>query len=156
MPPLSQRRRLRKLGARTIARVVMVKRGPDDDGVTHWQRMHSVGHSLLQAHGGVDVQRLRRIHGFAGQLARAPDDILHTALRTRSLSWWRAFQSKRLLKHPKRFSAWRWEQPLEDHYGPAASMFIDEDVGWRAVALDRGEWKAQTNSFVERNTNEVV
>ena len=147
---------LRKLEYGLCASQQCGQGGPDDDGVTHWRRMHRVGHSLLQAHGGVDVQRLRRLHGFAGHLARAPDDIFHTALRTRSLSWWRAFQNKRLLKHPKRFSAWRWEQPLEDHYGPAASMFIDEDVGWRAVAMDRGEWKAQRNSFAQRSTFEVV
>ena len=142
---------LESWGARMIARVVVVKRAPDDDGVSHWRKMHRVGHTLLKTCGGVNIHRRRRLHGFAGHIARVPEGTLYNALRTRSLSWWRAFQSRKLVKHPGRFSAWRWEQQFEDLYGVEASIFVDEDVGWRALASDRGTWRAQQALFAQRN-----
>ena len=153
-PTAAQRKKLESWGARTIARVVRVNRYPDEDGIQHWRRLHRTGHAVLASYGGIEVQRRRRLHGFAGHVARLPEGLLYTALRTRSLSWWRAFQSRRLVKHPRRFSPWRWEQQLENFFGVARSIFVDEDVGWRAFAQDRVRWRSCRDTFAKSAGND--
>ena len=125
----------------------------DDAEGDFWRRMHRVGHGLMRASGGnVDTFRRRRLHSFAGHIARATDSAANVALHTRSLAWWRAFQGKQLLKHPQRFYAWRWEEQLTSHYGEEASFFIDEAVGWMRHAENRVTWKSLERAFVERQS----
>ena len=147
-PTQKQRRTLSSWGARTIGKIVGVRRHSDEDAIEYWRRLHRVGHSVLQAkHGSVDVLRRGRFHRFAGHLARDPDSPAGIALRTRSLSWWRHFQGSRLLLHPGNFKAWRWESPLEDYYGSFATPFVDVSVGWMAHAQHRETWRQKEHAF---------
>ena len=147
-PTQRQRQRLRSWGARMMARVVRVRRMADEGIGDFWRRLHRVGSAWLRRlDGAVNTLRRRRLHSFAGHLARASDDPAGRALRTRSLAWWRYFQGRRLLKHPARFGVWRWEAQLEEHYGQATSLFIDEDVGWMRLAQDRAQWRELQDAF---------
>ena len=147
-PTKRQCQRLHSWGARMMARVARTKLRADESIGDYWQRLHRFGSLWLRKMGGgVNVQRRRRLHSFAGHLARAPGERAGIALRTRSLAWWRHFQQKNLMKHPARFCAWRWESQLEDHYGTATTMFLDEDVGWMLFAQNRISWRALQDSF---------
>ena len=147
-PTKRQRFRLESWCARMVARVCRLKRRQDEELGDYWKRMHRTGRRWLRVcGGGADACRRRRLHGFAGHISRAPLSIAGQALRTRSLAWWRHFQARNLATHPRRFHPWRWESQLEVVYGRATSIFIDEDVGWMAIAADRAEWRAREKCF---------
>ena len=136
--------------ARMIARACCLKRRSEEEPTEYWRRLHRFGHDRLKLYlGGANVQRRRKLHGLAGHLARMTDGWPYIALRTRSLAWWRAFQRRDLCKHPKRFHVWRWEQQLVTFYGEAASMFVDDNVGWMEQAQNRASWKANASAFAE-------
>ena len=151
-PTKRQRQRLDSWAARVISLVVGVRKYDDEDLGDFWRRMYRTGHATLAAHGGsFDVRRRKKLHSFAGHLARQ-SGLANEALRTRSLSWWRHFQRARLLSHPCRFAPWRWEKQLVDHYGETLQLFIDDFTGWMLQAQVRGEWKASEAVFAKDNT----
>ena len=99
-PTLSQRSFLDSWAARMVARACRVRKTRDEDPIDFWRRLHAFGHDQLSRNsGGADVQRRRKLHGFAGHLARMDDGAPRQALATRSLAWWRFFQSRGLMKH---------------------------------------------------------
>ena len=152
-PTRTQVKRLNSWAARMFSRVVRTKRRTEDNSVEHWRRLHRVGHVLLRAHGGcIDACRRRKLHSFAGHLARDHGSVGSIALRTRSMAWWRQFQSIGAFLHPHRFRVWRWEQQLVSFYGEAKSVFIDDDVGWMAKAQDRNEWKISCKKFMHTSS----
>ena len=121
----------------------------DDVVASHWRRLHRVGHDLLRRGGGdMDSRRRGKLHSFAGHAARADNSVVSDAMRTRSLAWWRQFQSTGTFSHPRRFRAWRWEQQLTAYYGEAKSVFIDDNVGWMETAQRRDIWKMQRQLFM--------
>ena len=149
-PTVEEVKRLNSWGARIFARVAGIRPKVDDAEGDFWRRMHRFGHGLMTASGGnVDTFRRRRLHSFAGHIARATGSVANVALHTRSLAWWRAFQGRQLLKHPRRFYPWRWEEQLTSHYGEEASFFIDEAVGWMRKAQNRSTWKELESAFGE-------
>ena len=149
-PTRRQAHALNSWAARLIAQIVGVRRRPDDELASFWRRLHRVGHYWLDLFGGsVDLRRRRRLHGFAGHLARAGDGLARDALRTRSLAWWRHFQGRALISHPGRFNAWRWEDQLEVVYGQTCSLFVDINVGWMAEAQDRRRWRDYEDAFAK-------
>jgi len=143
-----QRKQFNSWGARIMAQVVGVRPRSDDDVATFWRRMFRTGHGVLDAHGGsLEVRRRRRVHAFAGHLARQPEDLPGVALRTRCMAWWRFFQKTGGQTHPKRFNPWRLEEQLVAHYGEAASVFLDDSVGWMHQAQTRSTWKTSEELF---------
>ena len=95
----------------------------------------------------MDVLRRRNLHAFARHLARMPDGMFNAALHTRSLAWWRETQSRKIFKHPRRFHVWRWEEQLASFFSESKRLFVDEDVGWMAIARDRSRWRQTTDAF---------
>ena len=143
-----QQRRLNSWGARIAAQVARIRRQADEDMALYWRRLFRTGHDLLAKHGGsLNSRRRQRLHGFAGHLARMEDGVVHDALRTRSLGWWRYFQNHHLIRHPAPFRAWRWESQLTEFYGEIPTLFLDENVGWMALAQSRRDWKANEEKF---------
>ena len=69
------------------------------------------------------------------------------ALRTRCLAWWRYMQHRKLMKHPQRFKAWRWEQQLVDFFGEVEGVFVDDDKGWMLLAQNRAAWRDSERAF---------
>ena len=105
-PTKRQQKRLESWAARIFAQVACVRLKADEDLPTFWRRKYRTGHELLRAHGGsVNARRRRRLHKFAGHLARMDSGVVCDALRTRSIGWWRHFQSRKLVTHPGRFCA---------------------------------------------------
>ena len=149
-PTAQQCNRLNSWGARMMSKVVRVRRLPDECPGDHWKRLHRSGHIWLARNGGgADTWRRLRLHGFAGHTARATEGLACQALRTRPLAWWR-FMQRCGRKHPQRFHAWRWEQQLTDAYGEAESPFVDESVGWMALATSRRAWRSLADAFSKR------
>ena len=147
-PTQRQREHLDSWAARMAARACCLRKAVDETPADFWRRMHRFGRLQLSLHGGnAGVQRRQRLHRFAGHLARMASGPACVALRTRSLAWWRAFQERKILKHPRRFKVWRWESQLTQYYGERKSIFIDEDVGWMAVAQSRSKWRESGESF---------
>ena len=147
-PTKRQSHALNSWAARLVGQVVGVRHRSGDDVGDFWRRLHRVGHSWLNSCGGsIDARRRRRLHGFAGHLARSNEGLARDALRTRSLAWWRHFQAKSLMCHPGPFNAWRWEDQLEQVYGQSSSVFIDVNVGWMAIAQDRHRWRDCEQAF---------
>ena len=152
-PTKAQTRRLDSWGARLMARVVGTKRSPMEDVGGYWRRLHRKGHACLRTVGGsVTKRRRKRLHRYAGHLARMADGMARTALRTRSLAWWRfrqrRFVSKHCGLHPKRFSALsRWEAQLTATHGEAETADVELNVGWLALASDRCLWKGREDAF---------
>ena len=103
-PTQRQQKRLDSWAARIFGQVAGVRFSTDDDVSTFWRRLYRTGHEMLRLHGGsLNSRRKRRLHSFAGHLARVQSGVVHDALRTRSLAWWRYFQQRRLTVHPHRF-----------------------------------------------------
>ena len=149
-PTTHQRTRLESWGARLMARTARTQRQLTEDPVYFWRRRHRIGHTLMaDSGGGLDARRRARLHSFAGHLARSATGLPATALRTRSLAWWRAMQSQNLFPHPQRFRVWRWETQLEEHYGRHSSVFIDENVGWMQKAQQKTRWRTLGISFAQ-------
>ena len=147
-PTQRQQRMLNSWAARTVGKVMCVHRRADEDAIEHWRRLHRTGHEMLRSHGGsLGTQRRRRLHSFAGHIARSTEGLAGQALRTRPMSWWRFFQANKLMLHDGRFFAWRWEEQLEAFYGRASSCFVDEAVGWMAVAQNRDVWRQSADAF---------
>ena len=149
-----QRRHLSSWGARLASRSVLVRRGAAEEAGQYWRRLHRVGHELLRPSGGtLDRRRATRLHSFAGHTARTRVKIVHAALRTRPLSWWRFHQAMYLRKrgglHPKRFKVWRWESQLTVFYAEIASDDTSGNVGWMAEAQDRDLWKRSLGGFLQ-------
>ena len=40
-----------------------------------------------------------------------------------------------------------WETQLTSFYGDVTCLFIDDNVGWKAVAQSRIEWKSKEDCF---------
>ena len=149
---------MRSWAARLAARVVGIKRYPDEVMGQFWRRLHREGHKLLIRFNADPVRLYRtQVHRFGGHLARMSDDkIPKQALMTRPLAWWRFQQDgwtdRHSGLHPKRFNCWRWEAHFEEHYG--AAMLSDADaspisVGWIHRAQERDRWKQGEACFVE-------
>ena len=148
-PTQAQRKRLNSWGARMFSRIALVKRDADESPIEHWRRLHRVGHQLLgRAGGSMNARRRGKLHSFAGHVARAQNSVASDALRTRSMSWWRQFQSTGAFSHPRRFRAWRWEQQLTAYYGEAETVFIDENVGWMEIAQNRDMWRMHRQKYM--------
>ena len=113
-----------------------------------WRRMHRQGHAYLAGAGGsIEERRRKRLHAFAGHLARS-DGATWEALNTRPMHWWRFHQPLKSFVHPKRGRlVRRWEEQMEAVYGAATSAFVDDAVGWRLLAQDRREWRAREVTF---------
>ena len=155
---VAQESHLRSWAARLAARVVGIKRYPDEEMGQFWRRLHREGHKLLLRFNADPVRLYRtQVHRFGGHLARMSDDkIPKQALLTRPLAWWRFQQDgwtdRHSGLHPRRFNCWRWEAHFEEHYG--AAMLSDADssaisVGWLHRAQDRDGWKQGEAAFVE-------
>ena len=146
-PTKRQRQRLDSWAARIVAQAIGIRKREDEDLEDFWRRMYRTGHRELAERGGsFDNRRRRRRHSFAGHLARHVG-LANEALCTRSLSWWRYFQNAKLMSHPARFAAWRWESQLADFYGESAQLFVDEMSGWMQLANDRRAWKGKEDAF---------
>ena len=105
--------------------------------------------------GGVNQRRRRCLHRYAGHLARMTSGMPRSALRIRSLAWWRfrksRFVSKHCGLHPKRFSALsRWEAQLTAAHGEAKTEDVEVNVGWLSTASDRVAWKGRESAFARR------
>ena len=149
-PTQRQMKLLNSWGARMFSRLARTSRKHDEDAVEHWRRLHRTGHELLRAHGGsINCHRRGKLHSFAGHVARDHRSVAGTALRTRSMAWWRQFQSTRAFSHPRRFRAWRWEEQLTAFYGEARTVFIDDDVGWMGKAQARNSWRQDRTAFAQ-------
>ena len=75
-----QQKRLNSWGARIVAQVAGIRRKTDEDMADFWRRLFRTGHELFCNHGGsMNVRRKRRLHGFAGHLARMSEGIVHDA-----------------------------------------------------------------------------
>ena len=147
-PTQRQQKRLDSWAARIFGQVAGVRFSTDDDVSTFWRRLYRTGHEMLRLHGGsLNSRRKRRLHSFAGHLARVQSGVVHDALRTRSLAWWRYFQQRRLTVHPHRFHVWRWESQLTAFYGESAGLFVDENTGWMECAQDREKWRSSEKAF---------
>ena len=151
----AQQRRLESWGARLMARVARIRRNVGEEIGQYWRRLHRAGHLWMRTiGGGVGVRRLRRLHRFAGHLARTASGIVRTALRTRCLAWWRYHQSRYHSKwdglHPKRFHPWRWEAQLVQHYGECETIDVELDVGWVLKAASRDVWRDGEQFFATR------
>ena len=145
---MAQRQKLSSWGARLAGRTMCLRPKQTDERGEFWRRMHRTGHEqLAKMGGGLDTERRRKLHAFAGHAARRNGGLVSESLRTRSLAWWRHVQQSNLVKHQKRFNAWRWEAQLEAFYGEASSVFVDEPVGWMAAAQDRHSWKSREDAF---------
>ena len=137
-----QRDRFRSWGSRMFARVVRCQRSSGEALGDFWRRLHRTGRSWLESVGGdLEVRRRRRLHSFAGHLARSQDSLMTTVLRTRNLAWWRHSQQHGTIRHPGHFFAWRWEQQVVSHYGETVCSSMDQHVGWLGLAQDRQAWK---------------
>ena len=148
-PTKRQRRRLNSWAARIISQVAGVRKTDDEDLGDFWCRMYRTGHNKLAEHGGSsDIRRRKRLHSFAGHLARQ-SSLANDALRTRSLSWWRHFQKSKLVFHPRRFAVWRWEAQLVERYGETSQLFVDVLTGWMQTAQVRTTWRAGERTFAE-------
>ena len=113
--------------------------------------MHRKGHALYKRFGGsLSDLHDRAYRRWAGHLARETG-ILHMALRTRCLAWWRFYQHPIFPLHPKRFGRpFRWEAALEKYYGAVdVDNPVEKNVGWMAIAQDRSTWKAQEEIFAK-------
>ena len=148
-PTKKQRSSLSSWAARCVGRVVGVKRNNEESWVDFWRRLHRTGHAVLKQLGSADTQRRKKLHSFAGHLARMPEEPAGHVLRLRNLAWWRDCQSRGILAHKCRFKAWRWEHQLEDFYGQSKSLFMDENVGWLAYAQCRSTWRDAQKAFSE-------
>ena len=149
-PTVAQTQRLNSWAARLMARLARITPSSQESIGEFWRRLHRFGHNCMEGVGGsCEVHRRGKLHAFAGHLARMPDGIVHIALRTRCLAWWREAQSRQIFKHPLRFHPWRWEQQLENYFGHARTIFIDEDVGWMHRAQDRCEWRRTRSEFAK-------
>ena len=134
--------------ARIISQVAGVRMGVDEYVGDFWRRIYRTGHEKLAMYGGsLDYRRRQRLHAFAGHLARDSQGLAGAALRTRPLSWWRYCQKSGMKLHKTRFHPWRWESQMEDTYGVAASLFVDESVGWVQLAQDRANCKLLEKTF---------
>ena len=150
-PTETQKERFNSWAARMMARLACLSPESDETRGDFWRRLHRTGHALMTAGGGsLDVLRRQKLHAFAGHLARMPDGIVNTALHTRCLAWWREAQNRKIFTHPRRFHVWRWEDQLVSFFGESKTLFVDEDVGWMAIAQDRGRWRQTRNAFAER------
>jgi len=152
-----QREHLNSWGARIAARTGLVQRKAWEDMGQYWRRLHRFGHKRLrQLGGGLDVRRATRLHSFAGHAARSCEKLMHTALRTRCISWWRYRQARYHSSHdglhPKRFKCWRWESQLTCYYGEVESEDTAVNVGWMLQAQSRDGWKHSLKAFI----NEIV
>ena len=144
----TQRQKLSSWGARLAGRTMCLRPGPTEERGDFWRRLYRTGHDqLAKMGGGLDARRRRKLHAFAGHAARKNDGLVSKSLRTRCLAWWRHFQQHGLIRHKKRFNAWRWEAQMADFYGEASSLFVDESVGWMAAAQDRHSWKSKEDAF---------
>ena len=147
-PTKTQRKYMNSWAARITSQIVGIRMGEDESVGDFWRRMYRTGHEKLRLNGGsLDFRRRQRVHSFAGHIARDPESLAGMALRTRSLSWWRFYQEIGANRHPQRFHPWRWEAQLEDFYGVAVSLFVDEPGGWIQMAQDRQSWKLVEGAF---------
>ena len=155
-PTKAQQRRLDSWGARLMARVVGIRPSPRKDTGGYWRRLHRKGHAWMRTvGGGVNQRRRRCLHRYAGHLARMTSGMPRSALRIRSLAWWRfrksRFVSKHCGLHPKRFSALsRWEAQLTAAHGEAKTEDVEVNVGWLSTASDRVAWKGRESAFARR------
>ena len=151
-PAIPRMQRLESWCARWLARTAGVRRSSGEDMGVYWQRLHRSGHLFLKQTGGAMNYRRRLVlHRFAGHAARESDGVLHVALRTRNLYWWRAQQC--LLggvRHPKRFKSWRWETQICEWYDQFAGALGEDHVDWLALTSDRALWKANEELFAAR------
>ena len=150
-PTKKQSATISSWAARCVGWVVGVKRRQNEEWLEYWRRLHRTGHEQLAQVGGANVQRRKKLHSFAGHLARMTDELPGRALRTKSLAWWRHCQSKGICSHPGRFKAWRWEQQLMDSYGEANTLCLDENVGWLAKAQCRSTWRSEQTTFAGKS-----
>ena len=147
-PTKYQSSRIESWAARILARIVGVRRWDGEDINDFWRRLHRTGHNILKGNGGsIETRRKRQLHSFAGHLARSDGGLLYDALRTRSIQWWRECQARKVMLHPRRFKAWRWEEQLVTHFGVSRSFFIDENTGWLLKAQGRQVWQAVRHEF---------
>ena len=147
-PTKRQRSHMESWGARMVARVSRAQRKTDEPPNEFWRRLHRTGHAWLKTlGGGITCQRRRRLHAFAGHLARTSEGPLRVALRSRPLAWWRYHQSRGTAIHPSRFHVWRWEEQLSNFYGEAESNDGTVDVGWMHRATDRARWREGEAKF---------
>ena len=148
-----QRNHLDSWGARLAARTARIRRGSLEDIGQYWRRLHRTGRNLLERMGAkLDGSRAKRVHTFAGHLARTPCSLLRAALRSRCLAWWRYRQARHRSKHeglhPKRFKAWRWESQMTDFFGEAEAEDPFSNVGWMLQAQERKTWKRTLDSYL--------
>ena len=152
-PTKAQMSKLNSWAARTVAKALGVKPQSEDEPGDHWKRLHRRGHDFCKRTGkSLGILRRRRVHRWAGHLARTDHHTLSASLKTRCLAWWRFFQHPHLPLHPRRFGApSRWESQLEDFYGRAETDdAFNNDVGWMAYAKNRTTWKTMEKDFEKK------
>jgi hypothetical protein len=140
-------------GARILARCFGARRHAEETLGSFWRRSHRLGHSLARRFGGGLIQRRREtLHRWAGHLARAEQQPLKVALRTRCLAWWRFFQHPQLPLHGRRFGRpSRWEAQLVDFYGEVAGHSpLTNNYGWMVKAQNRAEWRHAADAFAKQ------
>jgi hypothetical protein len=151
----AQRNQLASWSARLVAKVAKVRRHPDADGATHWRLVHRTGHALILQHKLAVVPRaLQRVYRWAGHLARLPPEApAASALRCRSMQWWRWRQHALLSAsqvpgargaHPRRFRILRWEEQLTAAHGEGFAENPLANTGWLLKAQNRDVWRTAT------------
>ena len=143
----TQRANLDAWASRAFSRVIGLSKHPLEEVGHWWRRMHRVGRTALLSHGpALSTLCQRAAFRWAGHVARMePSQWLASAVRCRSLQWWRFHQARHTCKwtglHPKRFKAWRWESQCSAMFGDGSAETPAENTGWLATAQDRAKWK---------------
>ena len=149
----TQRQALDSWWARLHSSAMRLRRHPDEVIGHWWRRMHRTGHAAIQALGAPIAQcALLQAHRWGGHVARLePEHFLSSAVRCRSMQWWRWKQSVHSSMHgavhPRRFKLFRWEEQLCRAHGEGSAEAPTASTGWLGLAQDRSLWKAAENAF---------
>ena len=141
-------------GARLHARMLGLKRGPEEDSGSFWMRIHRMGHQCMKKHNTSPVSTFR--------VQKSTERPVTSHASTNHTLWQKCYTvvtsaggvnnnktgrvngNKWSGVHPARLACWRWEQGFEISYGKHTRGENDNanSVGWKALAQLRPEWKA--------------
>jgi hypothetical protein len=148
-----QRTWMNSWSARLVSRVARTSRSSVMDDAQWWRYMHREGHRLIARDGSSVAERAQqRVLRWAGHVARLPPDApAASALRCRSLQWWRWRQADHRLSkdkwtgpHPQRFKVHRWEEQVAALHGEGLAEHASDNTGWMMRAQHREWWHQAT------------
>ena len=151
---LMQRSALDSWFARLTASMLRFRKHPEEPIGFWWRRMHRCGHKAIQEFDIPVSQHARmQVHRWGGHVARLPSDhFVASAVRCRSLQWWRWRQSEHTSTHwsvhPQRFKVFRWEEQLSKVHGVGLASDASGFTGWLGLAQDRIGWREAEQDFL--------